>query len=203
MRIESKSGTHLAAPHEPISFRPNFSVADTLSEKSNTASTENSRGFFYKIYDGIAYGWSCVKDFFDGIFKFLDRFFQAAFSSSPRPKLDIYALLKMDFTKYWLVCTRTGQIRVVQKDPTILRWVKSLLYIFSFGLLDVYGHIKIERVVKGIYAHFERDYAISPEAKNLYIELVTNLDETRNDMGKVNSRRLEELKTKISAYDAR
>lgn len=174
-----------AAPDDLVSLAP---------------SPEPQRGFLGRCYDGLWAGWEAIKDGCHVAIQACVHFFEVIFTPAPSLPLTIEMLARVDFTDHWLTCSREGALKIVPKDPMILRWFKTILSICSFSFFDIYGHVKISRVAQGLFDHFKKDYATSPASKELYIQVINNLLEARNHLGKTSRRTLLALGEKVSAY---
>jgi len=91
-------------------------------------------------------------------------------------------LAEVDFSKNWLICTRKGELSYAPKDPIWLRWVKTFIQVLTFGLVDVYGHVKIRHVARGLFAHFQKEpEKDNPLLKTKYIEVIDHLLDTKKN----------------------
>lgn len=82
-------------------------------------------------------------------------------------------LHKIDFNKYWLAADPYGELVAVERDSTIVRWVKYLIQILTCGCSELYEHIRIDRVTQALMIKFQN--TADNQKRSEFLAVVENL----------------------------
>ena len=85
--------------------------------------------------------------------------------------MKVEKLTQIDYNTHWITCSSLGKLGVAPKDPIWLRWVKMVFQVLTLYCFDLYGHVRVDKVAKGIFAKFQKD----PSRKADYLKLINKL----------------------------
>lgn len=114
----------------------------------------------------------------------------------------IEEIAKVDLSKKWVVFNR-DEFEVIEKDPALVRWFKMVFHILTCCCVDVYGHIRIDRIAEKIFQKFEEDFKKDHNKRRHYQRLVDHLLKHPESPIITYRKALSDLQYRLSTYARR